>query len=45
MTLYLRDGELQDDVSMTRRIVVESALYTKVDNILYYLGSKSREIP
>ena len=43
--LYLRDGELPNNVSVAKRIVAESALYTKADNILYYVGSKSSEIP
>ena len=33
--LYLRDGELPNDVSVAKRIVAESALYTMADNILY----------
>ena len=45
LILYLRDGELPDDVNLTKRTVVESALYTMADNILYYVGSKSSEIP
>ena len=45
MILYLRDGELPDNVNLARRIVTESALYTMADNILYYVGSKSSEIP
>ena len=45
MILYLRDSELPDNVSMARRIVTESALYTMADNTLYYVGSKSSEIP
>ena len=44
MILYLRDGELPDNVSLARRILTESALYTMADNILYYVGSKSSEI-
>ena len=45
MILNLRDGELPDDVNLARRIVAKSALYTLVDNILYYVGSKLSEIP
>ena len=37
MILYLRDGELPDNVNLARRIVTESALYTMADNILYYV--------
>ena len=35
--LYLRDGELTDDVTRAKKIVAESALYTKTDSILYYV--------
>ena len=45
MILYLRDGELPDDVNLARRIVTKSALYTMADNILYHVSSKSSEIP
>ena len=45
MILYLRDGELPDDVNLARRIVTESAVYTMADNILYHVSSKSSEIP
>ena len=45
MILYLRDGELPDDVNLARRIVTKSALYTLADNILYHVSSKSSEIP
>ena len=31
MILYLRDGELPDDVNLARRMVTESAVYTIVD--------------
>ena len=40
--LYLRDGELPDDV---KKIVAESALYTMADSIFYYVGPKSSETP
>ena len=43
--LCLRDGELPDNVNLARRIVTESALYTVADDILYYVDSKSSEIP
>ena len=42
--LYLRDGELPDDVTLAKKIVAESALYTMADSILYYVGPKSSEI-
>ena len=45
MILYLRDGEWPDNVNLARRIVTESALFTMADNILYYVDSKSSEIP
>ena len=45
MILYLRDGELPNDVSIAKRLVAEFALYTMANNILYYVGSKSNEIP
>ena len=38
MILYLRDGELPDNVNLARRIVSESALYTMADNILYHVS-------
>ena len=44
MILYLRDGELPDNVNLARRIVIESALYTMADFFIY-VGSKSSEIP
>ena len=31
MILYLRDGELPDNVNLARRIVMESAVYTMAD--------------
>ena len=43
--LYLRDGELPDDVTLAKKIVAESALYTMADSILYYVGPKSSETP
>ena len=44
MILYLRDGELPDDVNLAR-IVTKSVLYTMADNIVYHVSSKSSEIP
>ena len=35
MILYLRDGELPDNVNLARRIATEIPVYTMVDNILY----------
>ena len=35
--LYLRDGELPDDINLAKKIVA--------DSILYYVGPKSSEIP
>ena len=43
--LYLRDGELPDDINLAKKIVAESALYTIAHSILYYVGPKSSEIP
>ena len=31
MILYLRDGELPDNVNLARRMVTESAVYTMAD--------------
>ena len=43
--LYLRDGELPDDINLAKKVVAESVLYTIADSILYYVGPKSSEIP
>ena len=45
MILYLRDGELPEDGSAAKKIVTESVFFTLADNILYYVGPKSEEMP
>ena len=45
LILYLRDCELPEDGSTMKKIVTESVLFTLADNILYYVGPKSEEMP
>jgi len=45
MILYLRDGELPEDGPAGRKIATEFVLFTLADNILYYVGPKSENMP
>ena len=43
MILYLKDGTLPDDPTLSKRVAAESTVYTIHNNVLYYVGSKQME--
>ena len=40
--MYLKDGKLSDNEELAKKVVAEAPLYTVVNDILYYLGTKSK---
>ena len=38
--MYLKYGKLPDNEELAKKVVAEASLYTVVNDILYYLGTK-----